>query len=225
MSFFYKFSMAASGAAFIILGTSRISQAIELVSNGSFEQPSVPQLDFQLLPSIPGWTLASGSQPGVGPRAGSPPSIELQNSTVGPAFDGSQYVELDSVSVSGIYQDINTTVGQTYQLQFAFSPRPLVNDNRLNITWGGSLIDSLSANGVGLSTTDWTVYTYNLLATSSTTRLMFDNFNENPDTVGTLVDAVSITEPTSVPETSSITGLSIIGTLIFGLRLKWKQSL
>ncbi len=232
MSFLNKFSTAASGAAFIILGTAGISQAIELVRNGSFEQPSVPRLDFRLLPSMPEWTLASGSRPGVGRYLGFRPSIELQNSTVGPAFNGSQYVELDSVSVSGIYQDLNTTVGQTYQLQFAFSPRPFVNDNRLNITWGGSLIDSLSATGIGLSTTDWTVHTYNLLATSSITRLMFDNFNENPDTGGSLIDAVSVAdiltplpEPTSIPEPSSITGLSIIGTLIFGLRLKRKQSL
>jgi hypothetical protein len=157
--------------------------ADNLVVNGSFEEPVAESvygpLDWK--PSLKGWELSEG------------PAIEIQGGVAGAAYDGKQLVELDSTdAVTGIYQDIPTKPGKTYKLTFAFSPRPNVADNKLNVSWGDTTIAQLEKNGEGLTDTDWQVYTYYLKATSDSTRLSFDDLNETSDGLGTFIDAVSI---------------------------------
>ncbi|NET44194.1 DUF642 domain-containing protein [Okeania sp. SIO2B3] len=151
--------------------SSAIAAESNLVVNGSFENPEVTK----------DWKLAQG------------PSIEVQTGNAGKPYDGQKLVELDSYAVTKIYQDIPTEVGKTYTLTFAFSPRPDVTDNKLNVYWGDTSLVQLSKSGSGLSDTKWEVYTYkNLKATSTTTRLSFDNLNEKSDSVGSYIDAISL---------------------------------
>ena len=59
-------------------------------------------------------------------------SGELRDSTFGPfPAHGYQNIELDALSSSGIYQDLTTIPGATYELRFAFEPdqSPLERDN------------------------------------------------------------------------------------------------
>lgn len=177
------------------------AEAANLVANPSFEEPDIPSGSFRFFSAIPGWNLLPGSRG----------SIEIQDNVAGSAFDRSQFVELDSNAVSGIVQNLNTEIGKTYQLQFAFSPRPGVAQNLLNINWGGTLVDSLSANGTGLSNTNWQVYTYNLVATSTTTSLSFHNLNEFSNSFGSYIDAISVTA--RVPEPTSVLGALTLGAL------------
>lgn len=177
--------------------------AVNLVTNGSFESPDIPTKSYRFLSSIPGWSLVTGSKG----------RIEVQDRVAGSPFDGFQFVELDSTAVTGIFQDLATTVGQKYELTFAFSPRPTVAQNILNINWGGNLVDSFSASGVGFSNTNWNTYTYELVATSATTRLSFDNLNEISNSFGTYIDYVSVTSVTTVPEPASIMGVLALGTV------------
>ncbi len=155
-----------------------------LVVNGSFEEPVAESaygpLDWK--PSLKGWELSAG------------PAIEIQGGVVGKSYDGKQLVELDGLEVSGIYQDIPTKPGNTYKLTFAFSPRPDVADNKLNVSWGDTKIATLEKSGEGLSDTDWQVYTYNLKATGDSTRLSFDDLDETSDALGTFIDGVSLVE-------------------------------
>ncbi|MBD2436540.1 DUF642 domain-containing protein [Nostoc sp. FACHB-110] len=188
--------------------------AVNLVTNSSFEEPVIPSGDFQFFSSIPGWSLLTGS----------PGPIEIQHNAAGKAYDGSQLVELDSRAVSGIFQDLTTEIGKKYQLQFAFSPRPGVSQNLLNINWGGTLVDSLSASGVGLSDTNWRLYTYELVATSTTTRLSFNNFGELSNSLGTYIDAISVTAA-QVPEPTSVLGiLTLAGLSTVSFAKKHKKS-
>ena len=76
--------------------------APELITNGSFETPALPPMNTSWATAIPGWQLAFGT------------AFEIQNGISGPSADGSQHVELDSDSNSGIYQDVATTPGTTY---------------------------------------------------------------------------------------------------------------
>jgi hypothetical protein len=186
MTNIYQIITGASAGIALILGTVGTAQAQNIITNGSFEMPTLPggQYTGSGTTSIPGWNLDINSTGTF---------IEVQNNAVGSAKQGSQLLELDSDGVTGIYQDLNTVPGQTYILQFAFSPRPGVRQNRLNITWGGNPVATLTADGAGLSNTQWTVYTYSLVANSTTTRLEFDNFNEYSNALGTLIDAVSVT--------------------------------
>lgn len=176
--------------------------AANLVANGSFEEPNIPTNTFALVPSIPGWSVEY-SNPSFG-------AIEIQNNVAGSPFDGNQFTELDAISQPRIFQDLQTVVGQTYNLQFAFSPRPGVLDNKLSVRWGDVLLDPISASGVGLTNTQWQVFNYELLATSAITRLSFDNRLETLNGLGTYLDAVSVTAITTVPEPNSLLGILAI---------------
>ena len=117
-----------------------------------------------------------------------------QAGVVGSAKDGGQLVELDSRAVSKIFQDIPTKPGKTYTLTFAFSPRPDVAENKLNVSWGDTKVVQLDKSGEGIGDTVWQVYTYNLKATGNITRLSFDNLDETSNTVGSFIDSVSLVE-------------------------------
>ncbi|WP_062295106.1 PEP-CTERM sorting domain-containing protein [Nostoc piscinale] len=206
-----KFQSLCIGAILGILPLSvatKPAAAINIVQNGGFEQPDIPTGTFKIQNPIPGtWTLTPDSDPNAG--------IEVQDNVAGSPYEGNQFVELDGTAVSGIYQDLTTVVGQAYTLSFAFSPSPDVADNRLNVYWGGNLVDNLFASGVGKTNTDWKTYAYNLIATSTTTRLRFDNLDELSDGLGPYIDDVSVTP---VPEPLTMGGLTI--GLGFGAFLK-----
>ncbi len=170
--------------------------ADNIVINGSFEQNAVTaQSGWDIFTTLPGWKLARG------------PSIELQRNVRGwAAADGQQYLELDtdidgplgSMSFSGdedassaVYQDVATTPGEQYELRFAFSPRPGVAGNDLEVKFDDIVIDTLTADGSSLSNTDWQYFTYTVTATSDSTRLEFGDVGPS-DSLGTFIDNVSL---------------------------------
>ncbi|MDY7016140.1 MAG: putative Ig domain-containing protein, partial [Cyanobacteriota bacterium] len=127
-----------------------------LVKNGGFETPVVDYVGFE--ESIDGWKASEGG------------AIEIEHE-IGTPFEGSQYIELDANQVGKIYQALPTKAGKTYKLTFAFSPRPSVAENKLNVSWGDTSVAQLEKNGEDLSDTDWEVYTYDLKAKGNSTRL------------------------------------------------------
>lgn len=181
-----------------------------IVTNGSFENTPTPLSNgtYGDFSSIQGWNLLSGSSSNV---------IEVQDNVAGSPFDGNNFVELDRTAVTGIYQTLATTIGQTYQISFAFSPRGGTDaaHNILNVNWGNQSVASLTANGAGLSLkqTAWNTFTYNVVATSTSTILSFNDFGAVSDSYGTYLDAVSVTTVTSVPESGSIMGLLAFGAI------------
>ena len=192
--------LAAAVAIAFGLVSAPAASAVELVTNGSFELPDIPPGTFTISNAVPGWTLGSGSL-GSG--------IEIQDHIAGSPFVGDQFAELDSDAVTAIFQDLATTPGDSYLLSFAFSPRPDVPENIMRIFWDGVLVDTLSESGVGNPDTVWTVHSYNLTAVDSSTRLTFDDLTEVSDSLGSYLDAVSVT---TVPEpgTFALLGLGLL---------------
>lgn len=194
----------------IAIATTSIAVADNIVINGSFEDAAVAKsAQWNIFDSIPGWNLARG------------PAIELQRGVNGwSAEDGAQWIELDADSEgpsgsihgedasSAIYQDLATDVGASYTLTFAFSPRPGVADNALEIVWGGNVIDTLVADGCGQSDTVWQSCSYTVTALSDNTRLEFGDRSAS-DSLGTLLDNVQVN---TVPEPASV-GLLLLGLL------------
>src|SRR5262249_11659686 len=176
---------ALSAASPALEGTST-----NLVVNGSFEEPPISPGTIQYFSSLPGWQLAFGS------------SIELQNRAAGLPFDGNQLVELDSFDNTGIFQDLPTVPGQSYTVTFHYSARPGVpaSSGGMEFWWDGQLIAPIALDGTSLSETDWHAYTFNLTATSTTTRLQF-NATGTGDTVGAYLDGVSVRVTPSGPGT------------------------
>ena len=172
-------------------------RASNIVVNGSFEDPALPNGSWSLFTTIPGWSLASG------------PYIEVQNHVTGDPYDGNQFVELDSTAESAIFQDLSTVAGVQYYLSFAFSARPGVPVNIMGVSWDGSPVTTVSADGSALSNTSWTVYSFTVAATQSTTRLQFSGLGPS-DGLGEYLDAVSVQQ---TPEPSSI--MLCFGGLLF----------
>jgi uncharacterized repeat protein (TIGR01451 family) len=178
-----------------------------LVLNGGFEYPVVdhPDRDWDVFPPVEvDWGISW-----VDPEEGAPDPalLELHNNINTPA-EGDQYAELDTdydygnkekASVS-IYQDISTDVGKQYELKFSFSPRPGIADNQLRVQFG-SLDTTISADGTGLSDTNWTEYTYVITADANPTELRFTDLSF-PDSYGTFLDDVQVYEYV----TSGVTG-------------------
>lgn len=182
-----------------------IAAQADIVINGSFEDPNIPFHSFGIFASITGWSKVVPTGPG----------IEIQDHVAGDPFHLDQFLELNSTGTSGIFQDLATVAGQTYDLSFAFSPRPTVKDNQLNVMWNGGLVAHLTADGTGNANTVWTVFHYSVTATGATTRLQLDDFGEKSDSLGSYVDAVSVT---AVPEPvfcqmAALLGLGGLGLL------------
>lgn len=179
-----------------LLGGIGISYA-NIVVNGGFELPAVPAIGQ--FGSIPGWTLDALS---VGN------TIEIQNTALGlgPAYEASQYCELNSTGTTGIYQDLTTIPGMKYSVSYAHSPRPGVTDNLLHFSWDGGLVDTVNANGIFNSNAVWTLHTYTLTATGSITRIEFDDLGDPNNSLGTFVDAVNVE---LVPEPGSLWALAV----------------
>jgi hypothetical protein len=117
-------------------------------------------------------------------------------------YDGDQHAELDtdwqgpgggsgeeaSVKIS---QDLATCPGVTYDLTYAWSPRPNHSDNVLEVYVDGAL--EASHSGSGGSNTNWTLGTVSFTAGASTTTIEFVEAG-TPDSLGMFLDAVSVTE-------------------------------
>lgn len=148
-----------------------------IVDNNSFESPNV----------LDGWAWSYGSIPGWNPVYSGGTIKVLDLAGTNPAH-GSQHVELDTLSQRGIYQDLATTPGATYTLRFAFAARPgtSAGDNVLGVVWGGQPVATLST-----ASSTWVYYTYTVVASSSTTRLQFNDLGI-ANNQGTWLDHVTV---------------------------------
>lgn len=195
----------------VSVAQSSLAAPTNLVVNGGFEQPVVgaPQLwdIYSSGYSGLGWTIEwrSDIPANYGNLVRPNPALqELQRGVNGwLPQEGAQYAELDTDwdgptgSVNGepasvlIYQDISTKCNCKYELKFYFSPRPgtPAEDNTLEISWGGNVIDTISQSGG--SQTSWTEYTYTLNAAGSVTRLQFTDLG-TANSLGTFLDNVSV---------------------------------
>jgi hypothetical protein len=174
-----------------------------LIVNGGFEQPDIPTGTFQVFGAIPGWTTVSGC------------CIEIQDHIAGSPFEGDQFVEMDSFNNSGMIQTIVPTVpGQQYTLSFAYSPRPTVaaSSNTIQVSFNGVTLDTISLSGIGLSDTNWTVFSYNVTTPGTSAVLGFAALGTS-DTLGGYLDDVQL-NAAAVPEPAALLllGVALAGT-------------
>lgn len=181
-----------------------------MILNGDFEIPVVSG-SWDIYDSyIDGlmWTVKwmPGSDEFGGQYRPKTAPLELQrNVNDWLAYSGNQYAELDTDwdgptgSLNGepgsvkIYQDLITEPGKEYQATFYFSPRPgtTLEDNVLQFSWDGSVVDTISE--AGGSNVNWTIHTYTLTATDTTTRVQFADLG-TPNSLGVFLDNVFVAE-------------------------------
>ncbi len=160
--------------------------ATELLNNGSFESNLQTAGSWKVFTALTGWSAAAGG-------------VELRNQVAGNAADGSNFVELDTYGNSSISQQFATVVGQTYNLSFAYAEREGVAASSNGISWSAG---NMSNVVFGQDTnTSWTVMETSFVASDVLTTLTFTAVGTS-DSLGTSLDAVSVTQ--AVPEPASV---------------------
>jgi hypothetical protein len=170
-----------------------------LVVNGSFEADLIPLNSWSIRPTITGWVGA--------------PDIELQHDLEGNvAQDGVQLVELDTFYNSAMSQTLNAS--GLVELSFWFKPR---------IGWGagtqgievslGSFSSVVMATATGIGPTpQWQRFSTQVdLGSSGSAVLRFAAVGTS-DMAGGLIDNVSVTAVSAVPEPSTA-ALALAGGL------------
>jgi uncharacterized repeat protein (TIGR01451 family) len=177
--------------------------------NGGFESPGI---DSAVVPrqtftsnikayyeiDVPGWNTNDLTEN----------AIEIwQNGAFGvPAYEGSQFAELNAYGNFGLFQDIATIPGQTLRWQFAHRAREngagvVVDTMQLNV---GSPGGSLSSQGIySTDSTGWILYqgTYQVPPSQYITRFQFDALSTGSGNIGigNFLDAVKFSTDTCVP--------------------------
>lgn len=180
------------------------AQASNLVVNGSFEQISAgntqPVGSWSIYSNITGWS-------GI-------PNIEVRDHVAGDAQDGSNYVELDTNSNSGMSQVI--TGNGWYNLSFWFSPRERVAAGSNGIGFNfGDLSGQVLTNVAGAQSGNvWQQYS-GLVNLNGPTALTFFATGQS-DSVGGSLDNVSVTAAVPEPESYAmmLAGLGLMGAIV-----------
>ena len=194
-------SLVTAAALLAALGSAHAGA--NLVVDGSFEDQAQATGSWNVYAALPGWSTVGGA------------GIELRNQVAGSAFDGRNYVELDSYNNSAIAQTLPTTAGAFYSLSFAYSAREGVAaaSNPIDVFWNGALLATAMLDGSGQSGNVWHVYSFTVQGTGSDT-LKFAASGID-DGIGGSLDAVSVT---AVPEPSTYL-MMFGGLLLIGLSL------
>jgi YVTN family beta-propeller protein len=152
-----------------------------LLVNGSFETNTVGAGGWAQVSSLPGWQGSAGA-------------IEVWRNLNGwAAADGQSWIELDAASgLDRVSQAVTTTAGSSLTLSFACSARPgtSAQSNRFDVIWNGTVLETVSPEGNGLSAPAWQIRSYTVTATGNDT-VTFAESGTN-DGLGGLIDAVSL---------------------------------
>jgi hypothetical protein len=179
--------------AALVLAIALPSQASEnLVVNGSFEANAVGNGSWINLGSIEGWTVLPGQGSG----------FEIRNNAVGRAFDGNNFIELDTNGNSHIGQSFaNLVAGASYSLSFAYSPRVQQSaaTNGIEVFWNGQQLGG-TLTGQGGSEHAWVVQGFQLTALAGLNQLSFRAVGLS-DSLGGSLDGVRLVS--NVPEPTS----------------------
>jgi hypothetical protein len=186
------------------------------IVNGGFEAPDVAT--FLALPAGDN-TLAPWVIGDVG--------IDLADVNngfvVGPAAEGTQYIDLDGTPGPGILsQSFPTIVGSAYEVMFAYANNYVNTGNaqanvRVFANSGNLLGPTLVSHSTSVSgNLDWTYFSSSFVASDTSATLEFDSLGSPGSQGGILLDAVQVR---LVPEPSAV-ALAICAALgvTFGRR-------
>jgi len=153
--------------------------------------------------------IANGGVPGWNDTCCTGDGIEIDYSPVigGPAYDGSQSMEVDANTFDTVSQTVNgLTVGQQYTLFWAYGDRPGSGPQELEVYFGGSLVTTDYDLAATNSSLVWFPQSFTVTATSTSEVLSFAAVNVGGlESYGNEIDGVSLNavpEPGTLPSSS-----------------------
>jgi hypothetical protein len=162
-----------------------------LLVNGSFEAPSVAANSWAAFSSIPGWTAIGGG------------TIELWNNLNGVnATNGSNFGDLDYGGArDGLYQTVQTTAGQSYDLSFDARLRPDSSrrTSTMEVLWNDTVVATVPPGS------NWKTYHFSVTGTGGEDRLTFrEAASRSSDGRGALYDNVSLVAKPGAVQQSAV---------------------
>ena len=163
-----------------------------LLVNGSFENNPVPAASWSNVTSLAGWKGSNGY-------------VQVWNGLFGyTTVDGNSWMQIGATAtLDTVSQTVTTTAGDNLLLTFWYSARPGYTSaqNKFNVVWNGTVIDTLAPNGVSSGSPNgtnstlpvWQQASYLVKATGSDT-LGFAQPLGAQGGVGALIDAVSLVD-------------------------------
>lgn len=192
-------------AAVVILIVGRLGNgnAANLITNGSFESPDITSASYINFgagnePAGFEWKVATGNIDLAGPN----PYVLF------PPYDGIQAVDLNGLIRGSMYQDFTTTLGQLYELSFAYADNPLEGGD----SSAEAKVTDLNSNGILLSTSvshststnspvngDWKTFSGTFSGSGGNVRLLFTSTSSsNGPSGGIILDDVRVLPASSM---------------------------
>jgi PEP-CTERM motif len=206
-------TLAATAFVATLAAAAPLAAHASLIENGSFEANTLKAGQWTVLPSLDGWQADATS------------GVELRNATAGTAHTGANFVELDtnrgqfgkstfdSSTNSSIWQTVDTTAGQVYDLSWFYSARAGVAapSSDIEVYWNDTLVAANTGSGVGKSDHVWMQYVFQVTGTGSDKLSFMAGGAAN--TVGGSLDTVSLIAVVPEPGTYAllVAGLAALG--------------
>ena len=203
----------------LILGLANRVQSASLLTNASFETPTVPvagEANFNTgSTGITGWTV-------VGPQVSIVSGSTTQLGFTLSAEDGTQWLDLTgngtNSDLDGVTQSLPTAVGTTYTLSYfvgnIVNPGgPLGTSSTVNVYVNGTLIQVAANTGAGAAI-NWEQFQTPFIASSSLTAITFRNGDPATDNLNGL-DNVVVNAAT--PEPSSLPVFTVLAVVVAGV--------
>jgi len=183
-----KANQGANDAADSDVTWVKVKGTTNLVDNGSFETSS-------------NWISQLGKWYGMGDKM----EINTGSAYGVTGVTGSKVLELDANTTytkTGIYQDIKTVAGQTYELSVDVAMRSGTSSstNSVEVWWRGSRIATIDPTSTALKT-----YTFTVTGSGGNDRLSFQEQSGDDNGLGGIIDNVRLVTCDTVLETALTT--------------------
>ena len=192
--------VAFAAVALAVMSVS--AKASNLIVNGNFDDPSVGT-GWSEFSSVTGWSPLNTSDPWI--EIDYSPVLGLSCYTA-----GCQNLEVNANTYDLVGQTVTgLTVGQTYDLSWAYGDRASGGNEVMNVLFGGNLVTT----DTGTGTSKWYPNNFTVTVTSTSESLIFatDGSSTGDVSYGNDITAVSLTQ---VPEPGA---LGLLGTGLLGL--------
>lgn len=181
-------------AGLLVLALAPTGSRADIVTNGSFEDPSLGGGGSQLISAgsggLTGWTVAGTA------------GVTL---LADPLAFGSQDLAMNNLTSNTISQVITTAAGLDYHFSIAFKAGELKATSGVAKVLDGST--ELLSYTMSTSSTGWTIYSGTFTAGSAATTILIQGFYSTSST-NLIVDAVSVS---AVPEPGSLALCALAG--------------